>query len=828
MLVLHVLAWWGYYNDTRPHHNQTSGSAAELVADPNVARTQGAPATAALLPSATESASPTTMMMPVQPFAHAPPLPMSRHANISVGSSSKSPIVLRDRPPTPPRSLSAPSILPLPAMGASPTPHQEHNLDVPAGDEDEDYGGPKIDGIYRMLSMKKTVITQQDYNRLSKEEKKTYKNDLRHTVDDSVANIDGMTPFLVAVKQKRGDMVAALLEFKATTDWVFGPVRKKWYNMLEIDTFVDKNTMNHTLGGLEIAVKNKDVEIIGHPIFFKLLEMKWKLYAKRIFVTRFALNLLYMLLVTTAIGLMPNGVDFYPPDQNLSTFSTGRITYVCLTTTYADNSMQFVKSACRLIVEILIVMANVYSFVREIKEMRTFGKAYFNGFGAIPNLIQWISMILFVMIVLTRAFLLNQAENILLGLISIFGWISLLYFTKGSKTLGPLTVIFAKVIKTDLVYFVTITFVFVAGFSNALYLQVAPYAATQVTGNQTVTSSGIGDWTSIIGSYVWIIRYMFQEGSYDDLRNTGSTVVRTYNFTLFLLALLIFTILLVNVFIAMLGSTFQRIFDKSVETWRVNWAELIMEIDERILKQHGEKREEEERRREAAEAKKTGPPTAEEMQALARFQARSSLPVTRIGVAVRATVVKPYTRVEYEKSMDDRNKSRHKDKDSRPGPGSIDRSTAGRPSTSAATERASNRTLSLDRDARRGNRHSVDVERGSLPFLQAKGGSTGLTSETMEMKDVSTALSLTQNAAPASAGAVMEGGAPAVASVASVTPVAKKEWSGIVCFFIVEFIAGQKDPVAIEVTHDKNSPLYDGREISRSLPPSLARSRRLA
>ncbi|KAJ3188090.1 Transient receptor putative cation channel sub V member 5 [Irineochytrium annulatum] len=487
---------------------------------------------------------------------------------------------------------------------------------------------PKVSGIYEMLAVKTTIRSQNEFQKLTEPEKEDYKSNLRRKADDTLANCDGLTPFIVAVKRKQAKMVAALLDFKAIEEWTYGPVSQRRYNLSELDTFVEKETMNHSTGALEIAVKNLDIDIITQPIFLRLLEAKWKLYGSMIFITRFVMNLIYMILLTTDIALLPNNGDFLTQPDQFSTNRAERLQYYFLNNSLtADNRGAYAASLIRLVVEILIIVANLWGIAREFKEMSTSVYQYFAGFGAMDNFFQWTNILLFVLVIVFRVTCFNQLENTALGLASIFGWVSLLYYSKGSQSLGPLGVIFLEIIRGDLIRFISLVSVFVLGFSNALYLQVAPYADTQAQPvNGTMPSTGFGDWTWYPGGLTWVVRYIYGQGSY------GTVVVYEYAPTKLVvsqIALLTLTILMVNVFIAMLNLTFSRIYGESEKNWRLIWAQLIMEMDERIL----------------AVYKKN--------KRLRRNEGSKSGPVTRIGVPMKATLVKPYKRLQENESKED-------------------------------------------------------------------------------------------------------------------------------------------------------------------------------
>ncbi|KAJ3108655.1 hypothetical protein HDU97_000511 [Phlyctochytrium planicorne] len=506
-------------------------------------------------------------------------------------------------------------------------------------DSDKKKPDPHVTQMYYYLAkMKHEVRSQEEFWALSEDDKKSYLSDLAYKADDTLSNVEGLTPFIVAVQHKRFELVQAILKFKATINWEYGPVRQERHCLSEIDTFVQRETMNHRKGALEIAISNKDIKIVNLPIFLKLLEAKWKLYGSTIFYSRLTVSFIYLVLLSAAIALLPNNINFYSripgDDKNLTTTSNPtRLNYFDLRNCTIDKTSPLVlpdgsEEACgfslipiiRFIVEIFLVFSNLLAMFREGVEISSSKSMYFRGFGALENLFQWLNILVFFSVVVFRFLPYGWAdvyENTFLGIAAISGWISLLYFSKGSRRLGPLVTIFFRIILTDLITFVFLIAVFVIGFSEALYLQMAPVADyADKKGSDNV---GLADWRWLGGGFVWGVRYVFGQGSYDDLRTTDA-----YAFTLilFLVAVLSITILLLNVFIAMLNNTFALVYAESEKQWRMSWANLIMEMDEKILAQY-----------------KQSP--------------RKRPPITRIGIPRKATIVKPEKRIKEDQSKED-------------------------------------------------------------------------------------------------------------------------------------------------------------------------------
>ncbi|KAI9349501.1 hypothetical protein DFJ73DRAFT_933325 [Zopfochytrium polystomum] len=417
------------------------------------------------------------------------------------------------------------------------------------------------------------------------------------SVDHSVANVDGLTPLGVAAQRGKSKMVIALLDLYSETLWTYGAVTKKSVPLTELDTYVDKMTMNHTKSALTVAVMKEDPEILQNPIFMNLLRAKWILYGSRIFLWGLGVQLLYMLLFTLMIFILPNDRNFL--DYTTLGFNSSVVDYQydagnglrnahikLLTGKYVDEEDYNVTSnAIRLVVEGILVLWSLFKIYKEAEMMRTNWSTYFAGFGRLENFVQLFLLALFFTGVALRVVELNYWETLVWGLYAIIGWMSLLYYSKGFLRFGPLGLVVWEVLTNDALNFGTILLVFLLGFSQAFWLIMGPFGDSIAKAGGDPGSKEWGNW--IPGSFVWLVRGFFGQGaSYDTFRYASSH--NSYALVLFLVFTFSCNILLLNVFIALINATFGRVLGNAEKRWAVQWAGLIMEIDEKILSKYNQ------------------------------------------------------------------------------------------------------------------------------------------------------------------------------------------------------------------------------------------------
>lgn len=146
---------------------------------------------------------------------------------------------------------------------------------------------------------------------------------------------------------------------------------------------------------------------------------------------------------------------------------------------------------------------------------------------------------------------------------------------RGFKSVGPFVVMIYRMVMGDLIRFVSIYVVFVMGFAQAYYIIYLSF-------DNPTTPDGIDDTESNpVPSPMESIVAMFLMS----LTNFGDyfgTMERTNHELegkiLFVVFMVIVAVLLVNMLIAMMGNTYQKIAETRNE-WQRQWARIVLVVE---------------------------------------------------------------------------------------------------------------------------------------------------------------------------------------------------------------------------------------------------------
>ncbi|KAI8804183.1 hypothetical protein BJ742DRAFT_776480 [Cladochytrium replicatum] len=451
------------------------------------------------------------------------------------------------------------------------------------------------------------------------------------------------TPLLTAVYRRNKGMVQFLLGESRKLVWEVGEVKAYLYPLTDIDInpnkmlkFVKKigqdgkngeyNQESSTASSknseyspgdgtpldkifyqtaIEIAVRNGDGRMLMDiPLFQIVLRAKWHLYARDMFNWYFLRGVLYQLLFLFAMWVIPNASPGTGSGElTAQNIAEARRTY--FSTNKATEFDQFVSTygVLRLCLEVLLVIVTIVALVEELFELKNQKpKKYFRGFNSAHNFLQLFNILILVFAFACRVADKPLAENSFLSIYSVSGWMSLLYFGKGLRSIGPTLIMVYKMLMTDVFQKFAIIYVaIVIAFSQAIWLQMAfiinadvPQQSTNATAKSAAPTLSVGVKASTskssddddVGDYgnPWRVALklfgLIVNG--DQFKTLNKAQLGWLAVTFFSVFMILTSILLLNVLIAMLNSTYNKVTEQSEEVWVVQWASLILEMDEKM------------------------------------------------------------------------------------------------------------------------------------------------------------------------------------------------------------------------------------------------------
>uniref|UniRef100_A0A2K5WXS8 Ion transport domain-containing protein n=1 Tax=Macaca fascicularis TaxID=9541 RepID=A0A2K5WXS8_MACFA len=326
---------------------------------------------------------------------------------------------------------------------------------------------------------------------------------------DLVPNHQGLTPFKLAAVEGNTVMFQHLMQKRRHIQWTYGPLTSILYDLTEIDSWGEE------LSFLELVVssdKREARQILEQTPVKELVSFKWNKYGP-------------------------------------ASFRGGNRTHSRDITILQQNYYRLVGELVSVTGAVIILLLEIPDIFR-VGASRYFGQTILGGpFHVI--IITYASLVLVTMAMrLTN----TNGEVVPMSFALVLGWCSVMYFARGFQMLGPFTIMIQKMIFGDLMRFCWLLAVVILGFASAFYIIF-----------QTEDPTSLGQFydypMALFSTFELFLTVIDAPANYDvDLPFMFSVVYFAFA--------IIATLLMLNLFIAMMGDTHWRVAQERDELWR--------------------------------------------------------------------------------------------------------------------------------------------------------------------------------------------------------------------------------------------------------------------
>ncbi|KAL3991362.1 heterogeneous nuclear ribonucleoprotein C1/C2 [Sarotherodon galilaeus] len=343
---------------------------------------------------------------------------------------------------------------------------------------------------------------------------------------EEIENNDGMTPLKLAAKLGKIELFRHMLhrEFmdeetkplsRKFTEWIYEPVPSSLYDMTSIDTDEKDSVLEIIVFGSEIPNRPEMLQI--QPLR-SLLQTKWERFASKLFLMNFLLYVMYLTIFTTVTFYRKEGQPPFPIE---------------------NIPLDHLRCVGELI-SILGALRFLYKTITLFwRNPPTFNALFVDGFTDILFFLQ--AALLLICVVLYGCGLKEYVGLLVLSL--ALAWVNLLYYLRGSKQLGMYTIV-------------------------ALIHDSLP-AHTKMT-NDTAAQM-----RSFFEPYK-CVKFTIGMG---DLQFTDQVQYKEVFYILLICYIILTYILLLNMLIALMGNTVERISTQSENIWNLQRAFTILDME---------------------------------------------------------------------------------------------------------------------------------------------------------------------------------------------------------------------------------------------------------
>ncbi|KAK7582313.1 hypothetical protein V9T40_013758 [Parthenolecanium corni] len=236
-----------------------------------------------------------------------------------------------------------------------------------------------------------------------------------------------------------------------------------------------------------------------------------------------------------------------------------------------------INDSIRLVTEVVLEFGALFYLLAAVREASFLGlNMFIENLMTAPSRVMFLCSCLIMMVLpFLRLMCYDKMEDMMVVGIMLTTSPYFLFFCRGFKTVGPFVVMIYRMIIGDLLRFVCIYLVFVTGFSQAYYIIF-------LTFDNPETPDGVDDsMENPMPNPIESVMAMFLMSMntfsdyYAAFEKTNHEMVAKFCFVVFMV---IVAILLVNMLIAMMGNTYQKIAETRNE-WQRQWARIVLVVE---------------------------------------------------------------------------------------------------------------------------------------------------------------------------------------------------------------------------------------------------------
>ncbi|CAF1932002.1 unnamed protein product [Rotaria magnacalcarata] len=392
-----------------------------------------------------------------------------------------------------------------------------------------------------------------------------FKHAVRHPLKKArtdIRNNSDLSPLTLAAKLGRKELFLECLELAHVEIWRYSNIKCCTYPLRGIDTITDGGQIdwNSSLMSIVSGKTEDHLDMLDNMVIERLLNDKWSSFARVTFVRQLVLLCLHLLSLTTAVFLRnPRG------DQPLAKRIICHIAEAC------------VLSGC--IVSIFALQAKeiyLQGFAYYLQNLKSYPEKFLYQCSCILIILAAPCRVLYF---LTNNITFGYVEDGLVSLAIPGTFLFFLFFGRIYELTGAFIVMIFEMITGDIATFGVIYIIVITAFGQVFYLLFRDTTeggnCERVVLNETCANDNMCSFKHF---EAWMTMVHFTMGEFDfsrfDLTHYSYLVK-----ILFIVFMILTPILLLNMLIASMGNTYQRVIAISEKERIRQWAQLVLTIE---------------------------------------------------------------------------------------------------------------------------------------------------------------------------------------------------------------------------------------------------------
>ncbi|XP_024876105.1 transient receptor potential cation channel subfamily V member 4 [Temnothorax curvispinosus] len=367
---------------------------------------------------------------------------------------------------------------------------------------------------------------------------------------NGIANAAGLTPLTLACQLGRAEVFREMLELSAREFWRYSNITCSAYPLNALDTLLPdgRTNWNSALFIILNGTKEEHLDMLDGGIIQRLLEEKWKTFARLQFLKRLIILVFHLASLSLAVYFRPADMEAVLLQWPEEITDAVRTAAECITVLGVLNY---------ILVQLGGEMINVgpLSFLKQLSHEPA-------------KLIFVISNLLILACIPCRIAGDRHAEDAILVYAVPGSWFLLMFFAGAIRLTGPFVTMVYSMITGDMLTFGIIYTVMLFGFSQSFYFLYKGFPGVKSSLYHSYPSTWMALFQITLGDY-----------NYADLSNTTYPNLSKAVFAIFMVMV---PILLLNMLIAMMGNTYAHVIEQSEKEFVKQWAKIVVSLERAV------------------------------------------------------------------------------------------------------------------------------------------------------------------------------------------------------------------------------------------------------
>ncbi|XP_017798463.1 PREDICTED: uncharacterized protein LOC108579435 [Habropoda laboriosa] len=367
---------------------------------------------------------------------------------------------------------------------------------------------------------------------------------------NGIVNAAGLTPLTLACQLGRAEVFREMLELSAREFWRYSNITCSAYPLNALDTLLPdgRTNWNSALFIILNGTKEEHLDMLDGGIIQRLLEEKWKTFARLQFMKRLIILVFHLTSLSLAVYFRPSNADAALLKWPEEITEAARTAAECITV---------IGVLGYILVQLggEIINIGLLSFLKQLSHEPA-------------KFIFVISNLLILACIPCRLAGNRHAEDAILVVAVPGSWFLLMFFAGAIRLTGPFITMVYSMITGDMLTFGIIYMVVLFGFCQSFYFLYKGFPGVK---------------SSLYSSYhsTWMALFQITLGDYNytDLTYTTYPNLSKMVFAIFMVLV---PILLLNMLIAMMGNTYAHVIEQSEKEWVKQWAKIVVSLERAV------------------------------------------------------------------------------------------------------------------------------------------------------------------------------------------------------------------------------------------------------